>query len=334
MIKRIGIGLGIAAFVLFVGFYFLPDHFEVSREIVVEGDAGYIQAELDNFHHWNEHWSPWVKMDPGMSIRYDGPERGAGAFMHWKGNESGEGELKVLYSTEDSVGYSMHMLDFGVKSVGKFELIPQGNATKVVWTNVGKLAFWERPFGLFMDGMMGPDFEKGLVQIKQLVEGQPKVKKEEEKQAMVVEEKDFSPKQALLISIKCTEKEIGEKLSAAYRDILAYMKQEHIRMEGPTFAIYHRFSAAQIQVDAGMPIDRPVLGHKRIFYKSFEKVRSAQCLYRGDFAKTSAAHARIAIWMKEQNKRQKSAVWEVYLTDPDVVKDTAKLETLVVYPLE
>jgi hypothetical protein len=48
------------------------------------------------------------------------------------------------------------------------------NGTRAVWAMEGVLSYpLERWMGLFFDGMMGPDFEKGLSQLKARVEHMP-----------------------------------------------------------------------------------------------------------------------------------------------------------------
>jgi hypothetical protein len=53
-----------------------------------------------------------------------------------------------------------------------FTFKPEGNQTTVTWTMSGTKNFMSKAFGLFMsmDKMIGGDFEKGLAQMKSVVE--------------------------------------------------------------------------------------------------------------------------------------------------------------------
>ena len=57
-------------------------------------------------------------------------------------------------------------------STGALTLSPQGDATRVSWTNEGNMDNnpMMRWFAPFMDRMMGPDFEGGLANLKALAE--------------------------------------------------------------------------------------------------------------------------------------------------------------------
>jgi carbon monoxide dehydrogenase subunit G len=54
-------------------------------------------------------------------------------------------------------------------------LEPAGAGTKVVWAFDSDLGFdpIARYFGLLIDGMVGPDYEKGLAKLKAVAEAKP-----------------------------------------------------------------------------------------------------------------------------------------------------------------
>ena len=49
-----------------------------------------------------------------------------------------------------------------------FTLAPEGDSTNVTWAMTGSKTFMTRVMGIFtsMDKLIGPDFEKGLAQLK------------------------------------------------------------------------------------------------------------------------------------------------------------------------
>ena len=55
-------------------------------------------------------------------------------------------------------------------------LQPAEGGVKVVGVDAGDLGMnpLSRWFGLFLDGIIGPDFEKGLAKMKRIVEAAPK----------------------------------------------------------------------------------------------------------------------------------------------------------------
>ena len=65
---------------------------------------------------------------------------------------------------------------FRATHTAEFTFKPEGNLTVVNWSMIGKYNFMSKAFCLFMnmDKMIGGDFEKGLAQMKAVVESAPK----------------------------------------------------------------------------------------------------------------------------------------------------------------
>ena len=61
---------------------------------------------------------------------------------------------------------------FESNSITEFTLKPEGAGTSVSWDMTGNADFMTKAFTLLssMDSMVGPDFEKGLKQMKSLAE--------------------------------------------------------------------------------------------------------------------------------------------------------------------
>jgi hypothetical protein len=61
-------------------------------------------------------------------------------------------------------------MDMG--SIGSMTLEPAAAGVKVVWVDAGELGMnpVHRWFGLFLDRIIGPDFERGLNNLKRLAE--------------------------------------------------------------------------------------------------------------------------------------------------------------------
>jgi len=65
---------------------------------------------------------------------------------------------------------------FAAINTAEFTFEPQGNQTAVTWSMAGKNDFIAKAICLFMnmDKMVGGQFEKGLVNMKSVVEAAPK----------------------------------------------------------------------------------------------------------------------------------------------------------------
>ena len=144
--------------------------YTVERRTTVEAPAAAAYERVVDLHRW-EAWSPWEGMDPDQSRTYEGPDRGVGASYAWAGNRKvGEGRMEIVEAEPDRrVRIDLRFLKpFRSRSETVIELEPAGDRTEVVWRMVGPQTLVTRVMGIFkpMDAMIGPDFEKGLEQLK------------------------------------------------------------------------------------------------------------------------------------------------------------------------
>ena len=155
-----------------------PADFRITRSITIAAPPEAVFAQVNDFHKWDE-WSPWAKLDPAMKQTYEGAPAGTGAIYSWAGNnEVGEGRMTITESrTNEMINIKLEFLKpFAAVNTTEFSFAPEGNQTRVVWSMSGKNNFMAKAFDLFMnmDKMVGSDFEKGLRQMKSIVEAAPK----------------------------------------------------------------------------------------------------------------------------------------------------------------
>ena len=167
ILKRIGIGIGLATIlVLAVGFA-LPSTYTTSRAVTINVTPDRLHTLVGDLRRWPD-WTPWVKADPSLVMSFGEKTEGVGAHQSWTGN-SGGGELTFTRSDPDwGVAYDMTIGAARHSSQATMEYRPAGTATEVVWTMTGVNGNnpFNRYFGLMMDPMIGPMFEDGLNRLK------------------------------------------------------------------------------------------------------------------------------------------------------------------------
>ncbi|HEY0931208.1 MAG TPA: SRPBCC family protein [Gemmatimonas sp.] len=154
-----------------------PDSFSVERSIDIAAPPERVHALINDFHAW-EAWSPWAKLDTAMTVTYSGPPSGVGAVYEWTGNSSvGAGRMEITSSTPGtSVGVKLDFLKpIEGHNVTTFSLTPKDGGTNVRWLMEGPATFMTKLMMTVtsMDKMIGPDFEKGLQQLKATAESAP-----------------------------------------------------------------------------------------------------------------------------------------------------------------
>lgn len=178
MLKTILISLAAIVVVFVIVVALQPADFRVARSATIAAPPAVVFGHVNDLHLW-EAWSPWARLDPNAKNTFDGPPTGKGAKMSWSGNnEVGEGAMTITESRpSEFVGFLLEFKKpFVATNTADFTFKPDGDKTVVTWGMSGTNSFMFKAVGLFMncDKMLGPQFEKGLADLKTVAESQTK----------------------------------------------------------------------------------------------------------------------------------------------------------------
>ncbi len=174
-IRNILFGVIILVVVFLAGAYILPSQVAVSRDIVINAPAEKVFPHINDLRKFQA-WSPWGALDSEVKMVFSGAEVGKGQIVAWTSKDPsvGSGMQEI---TESEINKRVAtVLDFGEmgKATAVWDLTPQGNGTRVTWsfqTDLGTNPMM-RWMGLMFDGWIGKDYEKGLKDLKTIVENQ------------------------------------------------------------------------------------------------------------------------------------------------------------------
>jgi hypothetical protein len=147
----------------------MADTYRVERTEHIDATPAALRKRIVDLRRWQA-WSPWEDLDPELRRTYGGPDQGVGAWYEWEGNrKAGKGRMEIIEADATTVRFDLRFLKpFKSHSNMAFELQPEGDGTSVTWTLVGPNTGMSRVMGWFtsMDKLIGPDFEKGLSQLR------------------------------------------------------------------------------------------------------------------------------------------------------------------------
>jgi len=151
---------------------FLPSGFIVERAIEIEGPPDSVFKLVENVETLVK-WNPWSRLDPAAENTLSDSLTGEGAYWYWNGEVIGKGSMTI--TSIDMNKRIDYILRFDEPKMNPSDIIfhfePTAFGTNVRWINRGNLNYpIGRYFGLLMDGMLGKDFEKGLLNLKELAE--------------------------------------------------------------------------------------------------------------------------------------------------------------------
>ncbi len=153
--------------------FFLPKNVSVDRSIAINAEPAVVYNLVNDLKTYDE-WMPWNKRDPQMTKEFGPKTVGEGAWYKWNSKDKnvGTGKLTIVESVpSQKVTTSLEFAGYD-PTEGGWDMKPNGNGTEVRWfmnTNMGNNPF-SRWMGLMMNQMVGPEFEKGLQDLKRIAE--------------------------------------------------------------------------------------------------------------------------------------------------------------------
>ena len=161
----------IAAFLFYVSRK--PDSFALQRQININALPADIFPWINNLKNMNQ-WNPWSTQDAKSVIQYEGPEEGPGAVYTWAGGKMGQGKFQIVDTNSPTqiICRLLMIKPMAADNVVTFNLTSSNGPTTVVWSMSGKNGFINKLMHIVMnmDKMVGRDFDRGLANLKSLVE--------------------------------------------------------------------------------------------------------------------------------------------------------------------
>ena len=177
MLKKILIALAAIVLIFVIVVALQPSEFQMDRSTTIAAPQADVFAQVNDFHKW-EAWSPWAKLDLQAKVNFEGPPEGEGTVMTWSGNSMvGEGKMTLTESRPNElIKTRVDMVKpFEGSSTSEFTFKPEGDQTSVTWSMAAHHNFMQKALCLVMGGktMMSELMEKGLAQMKSVVESRP-----------------------------------------------------------------------------------------------------------------------------------------------------------------
>ena len=172
------IGAAALAVAAVLGAYVLPRQPEVTRSIDIAVPRAALFPLVADLRHLPE-WSPRLTADPDVAVTFTGPLDGVGQAITWQSKlpEVGSG-VETITMIEPDSAVAMSVERAGQPSTTAwFRLAEKGpTQTTVVWGYRKDVGFnpIDRYQALAIDGVVGPDYERGLKRLKAFAETPPK----------------------------------------------------------------------------------------------------------------------------------------------------------------
>jgi len=147
--------------------YLLPRQVQVQRQATVPLSPAAILA-LAGSNRGYQRFNPYRTSDPQLKVQLFGPDSGVGSGFHFE-SKDGKGSQTVTSVSASAVDFKIDLGAMG-KPTQRIETRPASIGTTVVWSMQADMGMNPigRVMGLFMDKIVGPQFETGLKNLAQV----------------------------------------------------------------------------------------------------------------------------------------------------------------------
>lgn len=335
MIKKILIGvLGLIVVLVIIGFV-LPGKMELSKSITVNAPASYLFEEINNLEN-NAKWSYWNDLyKDGMTVAYGDIKSGVGATSEWDGEDSGKGKMTITESIPDkSIKMDLDFMEHGTaQSWYTFE--PDGEGTKITTgfsTDMGMnpIGRW---MGIFMKPEMEKSFDHNLSKLKEIAEAKPK---------FTVQFSEETTPSLSYVGIAVTNMSIEDMdamsahMAKSYGELAMALGKAKVEITGPAFCIIDKWDEGTKQTDftCAFPVAADAKVPAKYAIKQTTSAPAIKATSLGSYDNLGTAHEQMMQYLEYKKLEMNGPVLEVYVTDPEVEKDTSKWITEIYYPIK
>lgn len=205
----------------------------VEKTITITANLEKVKSVITDFNHWKA-WSPWFILEPEAK-EYVSEN---GKRHEWEGKRIGSGIIKVIAEEELLIKYDLKFLK-PWKSESKSDFILEKideNTTKLTWTMAGSLPFFMFWMKNMMERLIGMDYDRGLLMLKDYIEKGAVAAKLE-----FLGESQFEGCQFIGIKSECTIDNIGEVMSEDFKKLADFAKHNEEIVTCDWFSVYHKF---------------------------------------------------------------------------------------------
>lgn len=335
MVKKILLFVvGLIVLLLLIGFV-LPRKFELTKSEVINAPAEYVFEEINDLERWPG-WSYWNTLDTAMNVVYGDTKVGAGASYEWTSEELDNGKLVVTESkVNESVACDLFFMQDENPSKANYRLEPAEDGTKLTMSFTTD--FGMNPIMRWLGFTMFPSemnkaFDYGFSKLKEIAEAKPKF-------SVTISEETTTPVSYIGISSTMSfedQEAISEQMGKSYGELIGVLQKVKVELAGAPFCLYPRWDEEKKEMDMVCALPVPANAKLPAKYPIMQTPggKAVKAVHLGDYSQLEDTHNQINQYIQYKKLEIIGAPWEVYVTDPEMEKDTSKWVTEVYYPVK
>jgi effector-binding domain-containing protein len=319
----------------------LKNSYDVNRTAIIKAPVEVVFDNVNDYKNWPK-WSPWLEKDTLAELTYSDTTFGKDASYSWKSTdkEVGEGSMKTIDSKSfETINQHLKIVvPWETESDVYWSFKPVAEGTEVTWGMKGEMGFGEKAMIAFnggMDKMIGPDYEKGLSKLEDVIQADMK-----RFSVNIIGETTHSGGYYIYNTGSCKIEEFQSKMNEMMPQIDMYVERNKIIPAGSNFSLYHKVDVENdaIIFSCAVPVSEKIIteassGLQTGMLKPF---RAVKVILNGDYKNLEAAWAAGMKYIKDNNLEEAVGIpsLEAYPTNPVLVPNPADWITEIYIPVK
>ncbi|MCH9812676.1 MAG: SRPBCC family protein [Epsilonproteobacteria bacterium] len=307
--------------------------YQVVESIVINASLESVKEQVFDLREW-QNWSPWLCLeeDAIMSNHKEGVH--LEDYLSWQGDVIGVGEMEVTSRTSDTLTCQLQFLKpWKSKAFSTITLSEKEETTEVTWSMNANLPFYLFFMKAMMKAFISKDYKRGLFRLKNFVElGEIPAKLQFVKEVMQHESFYFIGKQNT-----CFYKDIESSMVKDYEYVANILGDEINNARA--ICLYNKVDMVKDWFDYSVGfafVSKPSIETGDLQVTDYPSHKALQVNLEGSYDFLSDAWTGIMMHQRARKLKilKKVPPYEVYVTDPRVVKDPKQFITEVIVPVK
>jgi len=312
-LKTIGILLLIFVLVCCAIGLIQPKHYYVERKLEINVPVQEVHFNISSWEKWKA-WSPWEGADTSIYSKIEGKDGSVGSRYNWKSTnpDVGFGNMKFTDIQENKIEFDINLKSpLRLRHKATFDFAHSiKNTTKVTWSLKGKISFFERISSVFwsMDDMTGQELEKGLRNLKDLLERQ--YAKKNQSKASGIEEFTFL-KKSYLINKQVMKLSFAQAQSIGFPEkeitkLMAYANENRVKTSGAPVTFFYDLDTIKgtYSLAVGLPLDSIISDSLDYSILSIEESKAVSYEHKGSHNSLFDVHRKLKSHLVMENLTQ------------------------------
>jgi effector-binding domain-containing protein len=145
--------------------------------------------------------------------------------------------------------------------------------------------------------------------------------------------KNIAPADVIGLTLRTSPEAISADAGPAYHRIYDALGRANITPAGPPRLVYHAMEDEEWTIELCVPVTDAAGAPEGLTLRHMDGGRAATAVHVGPYNELGMAYREVEVWIGKHGLTPEGLPYDIYTNDPAEVRDPAKYETEIVWPV-